>query len=61
MKCDWLVKLVTVGILSALIIGTAGAQVTSGTIFGRVKDSSGAYVKDATVTVSNPSNGPLAQ
>src|ERR1700681_4013284 len=33
------------------------AQVTSGTIFGTVKDPSGAYVKDATVTIADPSNG----
>ncbi len=33
------------------------AQVTSGTIFGTVKDPSGAMVQDATVTISNPSNG----
>jgi hypothetical protein len=33
------------------------AQVTSGTIAGRVQDSTGAAIKDASVTVSNPSNG----
>ena len=33
------------------------AQVTSGTIFGAVKDSSGAMVKDANVTITNPANG----
>ena len=33
------------------------AQVTSGTIFGTVKDSSGAMVKDASVTIANPGNG----
>jgi len=33
------------------------AQVTSGTIAGRVQDSTGAVVKYASVTVSNPSNG----
>src|SRR5258708_8776212 len=33
------------------------AQVTSGTIFGTVKDSSGAYIKGATVTIADPSNG----
>lgn len=33
------------------------AQVTSGTIFGTVKDPTGATVKDAPVTISNPANG----
>ncbi|MGE5206663.1 MAG: carboxypeptidase regulatory-like domain-containing protein, partial [Chlamydiota bacterium] len=33
------------------------AQVTSGAIFGSVKDQSGAYVAKATVTVSNPATG----
>jgi len=33
------------------------AQVTSGTIFGSVKDASGAYVGNATVTIQNPETG----
>jgi hypothetical protein len=33
------------------------AQVTSGTISGTVKDSSGAYIKGATVTIADPANG----
>ena len=33
------------------------AQVTSGTIFGQVQDSTGAVVRDAAVTISNPANG----
>jgi len=33
------------------------AQVTSGTIFGTVKDPTGAMVKDASVTIENPANG----
>jgi Carboxypeptidase regulatory-like domain/TonB-dependent Receptor Plug Domain len=33
------------------------AQVTSGTLFGTVKDPSGAYVKDASVTIANHANG----
>ena len=33
------------------------AQVTSGTIFGRVKDVSGAYIAGATVTVRSPETG----
>lgn len=35
----------------------ASAQVTSGTISGRVQDTTGAMVNNATVTVSDPSNG----
>jgi hypothetical protein len=33
------------------------AQVTSGTIFGAVKDSTGAMIQNATVTIANPANG----
>src|ERR1039457_1075183 len=33
------------------------AQVTSGTISGAVKDSTGAMIKDASVTIANPDNG----
>ena len=33
------------------------AQVTSGTISGRVQDSTGAVINNATVTITNPSNG----
>jgi len=40
-----------------LIASTALGQVTSGTIFGRVKDATGAVIKDASVTISNPENG----
>jgi len=39
------------------IASTAYAQVTSGTIFGTVKDPTGAMVKDASVTIANPANG----
>jgi hypothetical protein len=41
----------------SLVGSAAFAQVTSGTISGSVKDPSGAYVKDASVTVANPANG----
>lgn len=44
-------------VVVSLIASTAFAQVTSGTIFGSVKDPSGAYVKDASVTIANPANG----
>ncbi|HMB82758.1 MAG TPA: carboxypeptidase regulatory-like domain-containing protein [Terriglobales bacterium] len=40
-----------------LIASPALAQVTSGTIYGAVKDSTGAMIQDATVTIANPANG----
>jgi hypothetical protein len=40
-----------------LLAPTMFGQVTSGTIFGTVKDSSGAIVKGATVRLTNPANG----
>ena len=47
--------------IAALLLWLPGthlsAQVTSGTISGRVQDTTGAVVSGATVTVSNPSNG----
>jgi hypothetical protein len=43
--------------IESLIGSVAFAQVTSGTISGTVKDPSGAYVKDASVTIANPTNG----
>src|SRR3981081_955045 len=52
MKCDWVRQLAS-GILCLLMVGTAGAQVTSGTIYGRVKDASGAYIGNAKVTVNS--------
>jgi hypothetical protein len=56
MKRDWLVGL-GVGVLCLLMLGSVVAQVTSGTIFGRVKDASGAYIGSATVTVRSPDTG----
>jgi hypothetical protein len=56
MKCDWVRQLAS-GILCLLMVGTAGAQVTSGTIYGRVKDASGAYIGNAKVTVNSPEVG----
>src|SRR5260221_5976144 len=44
-------------LVACVCVGTALSQVTFGTIFGRVQDPSGAMVTNATVTVSNPSNG----
>ncbi len=43
--------------LLVLIASAAMAQVTSGTIFGRVKDPSGAYVSNAKVTVHSDATG----
>ena len=44
-------------LLIILISQSLFGQVTSGTISGFVKDPSGAYVKGASVTVENPTNG----
>ena len=43
--------------MACLVCAPLLAQVTSGTIFGTVKDPTGAVVQDATVTISNPANG----
>lgn len=45
--------LLGVSLLGGLVVG----QVTSGTIFGTVKDQSGAVVVDATVLVNDPATG----
>lgn len=44
-------------VMITIIASTALAQVTSGTIFGRVKDATGAYIANATVTVKSPDIG----
>ncbi|HVM91484.1 MAG TPA: carboxypeptidase regulatory-like domain-containing protein [Terriglobales bacterium] len=44
-------------IVAVLICASATAQVTSGTIFGTVKDASGAIIKGATVTITAPATG----
>jgi len=46
-----------------LLLGQASlmAQVTSGTIFGTVKDQTGAVISGATVTVNNPDTGIVRQ
>ena len=49
-------SLVVVSLLALLAL-TANAQVTSGTIFGTVKDPSGAFVANATVTVRSDAVG----
>ncbi|HTY85544.1 MAG TPA: carboxypeptidase regulatory-like domain-containing protein [Silvibacterium sp.] len=45
--------------LAMVCVGTGMmfAQVTSGTIYGTVKDPTGAFIKGATVSIVNPSNG----
>jgi Carboxypeptidase regulatory-like domain/TonB-dependent Receptor Plug Domain len=48
---------VFVALVMCLQSGVMSAQVTSGTIYGRVKDSTGAYIADATVTVRSPEIG----
>src|SRR5262249_54986863 len=44
-------------VIALLVVSNATAQVTSGTIFGTVKDPSGAFIKEATVTITDPSTG----
>src|SRR5450755_1083847 len=46
-----------VAVIACLACASLMAQVTSGTIFGTVKDPSGAFVNGATVTIASPSNG----
>ncbi len=48
---------VVLALITLLCCAGLSAQVTSGTIFGTVKDPSGAFIKDATITVLNPANG----
>jgi hypothetical protein len=59
------VSSIVCGILAAIILSLPGvplmAQVTSGTISGRVQDVTGAVISGASVTVSNPSNGLTRQ
>jgi Carboxypeptidase regulatory-like domain/TonB-dependent Receptor Plug Domain len=53
----FLFVLIAAAIACSLLCAPALAQVTSGTIFGTVKDPSGAMVSGATVTITNPANG----
>jgi hypothetical protein len=48
-------------VIACLTSAPLRAQVTSGTIFGTVKDPSGAMIKDASVTITNPANGITRQ
>ena len=50
-------RLILLATVACLLCAGALAQVTSGTIFGTVKDSTGAFIPNASVTVTNPSNG----
>jgi hypothetical protein len=48
---------IVLAFIACFCCSASPAQVTSGTIFGTVKDPSGAFIKDASVSVTNPANG----
>jgi hypothetical protein len=48
---------IAAAIILCLFCAPLLAQVTSGTISGQVQDATGAVIKDASVTISNPANG----
>ena len=50
-------RLICLAVILCLLGAVAAAQVTSGTIFGVAKDSTGAIVSGANVTVTNPATG----
>jgi Carboxypeptidase regulatory-like domain/TonB-dependent Receptor Plug Domain len=52
-----LLCLAAIGAMLCAMTVTVAAQVTSGTIFGRVKDATGAFVAGASVTVKSPAIG----
>lgn len=54
-------RALTIALIVCLGHATLFAQVTSGTIFGSVKDQTGAVVSSATVTVNNPNTGIARQ
>jgi hypothetical protein len=54
-------RILLIAAMACLVATPLFAQVTSGTIFGTVKDPSGAVVKGASVTIANPSNGVTRQ
>ncbi len=58
-RCSQVVHATSIFVILAatLLCGSLSGQVTSGTISGRVQDSTGAVITGANVTVSNPSNG----
>lgn len=51
------IRVTFVALLVCLESAVMLAQVTSGTIFGRVKDSTGAYIANANVTIKSPEIG----
>ena len=52
-----IVTCIVAAIILSMSCASVLAQVTSGTIFGRVKDATGAYIANATVTVKGPDIG----
>jgi hypothetical protein len=52
-------SLMLFGTIVGLTLAPGWAQVTTGTIYGRVKDSTGAYVANARVTVRSPESGAV--
>jgi len=52
-----IVRVTVLAALLALSSTSILAQVTSGTIFGTVKDASGAFVSGAQITITNPATG----
>ena len=54
---DRVVRITLCLLIAVIGLAPLWAQVTSGTIFGRVKDASGAYIANATITVQSPEIG----
>jgi Carboxypeptidase regulatory-like domain/TonB-dependent Receptor Plug Domain len=56
-RVSHLIAIGAILLMCMILHSTALAQVTSGSIFGSVKDSSGAFVAGAQVTIADPSTG----